>query len=552
MLVAVAAWQGVRSPWPFLLVVVASVLVTRHPAVVAVAIALVVGGRSVDQRAALDEVLPDRVNAVAELVSDPDPGRFGTTVEMSVDGRRYQAQVPRAYEWVVGQLMRGDHVEVEGRTGRIRGAPEGWRVSRHLAGRIAVVELGRGPPARVWFRAANWVHRTLAAGVSSFDPDAKALFLGLVVGDDRAQSDLDRYRFRATGLGHLLAVSGQNVAFVLLLAGPVLQRCGLRTRWLVGLCVLMAFVVVTRGEASVLRAAMMAAVGLTVGVAGRYASGARVLSLAVLALLVVDPLMVDGLGFQLSVCATVGMIVGARPIAAILAGPGPLVDAAACTLAAQVATAPLLLGLNGGVPSVATITNVLAVPAAGAVMVLGLTVGLLAGTVATPVAAVLSLPTRILVGWISKVAEVGSTLPLPLMGPDRLALVATAIGIVLLRRSTIDSSTGTTRTARSRHLTTLLVAPLVFVALWPVAPPSGEFALTRDIVVRELSCDDRNLRVVDLAAVVDVPDTLSLLQSAGVLRADVVAGPPGAATVDVADQLGAEMAQQVPTSCRVR
>ena len=56
------------------------------------------------------------------------------------------------------------------------------------------------------------MHRRLAAGVGSFDERARSLYLGLVVGDDRAQDDLARFRFQATGLGHLLAVSGQNVA----------------------------------------------------------------------------------------------------------------------------------------------------------------------------------------------------------------------------------------------------------------------------------------------------------------------------------------------------
>lgn len=542
LVVAAAAWQGIPAPRQILLAVIVTAVVLRHPLVVVLAVVLAVGVRSTEQRAALDEPLPDRVAGGAELVSDPRPGRFGTSVELHVAGRRFQAQVPRSDEWVLRPLMSGDHVVVEGRTSRFRGAPEGWRVSRHLAGRIAVSGLRRGPPAEVWFRAANWVHRTLSAGASSFDPDARALFLGLVVGDDRDQSDLERYRFRATGLGHLLAVSGQNVAFVMLLAGPIMRRLGLRSRWILGLCVLAAFVVLTRGEASVLRAAMMAAVGLAVGGAGRFASGARVMSLAVLGLCVVDPLIVDGLGFQLSVCATVGMIVGARPIAGLLRGPGPLVDAAACTLAAQAATAPLLLGLNGGVPSVATIANVLAVPAAGLVMVLGLTVGVLAGTVAAPVAVVLNQPARLLVVWISQVAANGSRLPFPLLGPDRLVLLAVSIGTVLLRRGP----------GRSRAVTTLLVAPLVAMALWPVRPPAGVAVLGRGVVVRESRCHDRAVRVVELGAAGDVIATLAVLQRAGIVRADLVSGKPDDATAMVADQLGAVVVEEGSPTCRVR
>ncbi|MBS1838282.1 MAG: ComEC/Rec2 family competence protein, partial [Actinobacteria bacterium] len=359
-----------------------------------------------------------------------------------------------------------------------------------------------------------------------------ALYLGLVLGDDREQSDLDRFRFQATGLGHLLAVSGQNVAFLMLVARPLLERCSLRTRWALGLGVLALFVLVTRAEASVLRAAAMAAVSLVAAGAGRTVSAARILATAVIGLLLVDPLLVMGLGFQLSVCATIGMVVGVRPIAARLRGPRWLAETIAATVAAQLATAPLLVGLNGWIPSVATLVNVVAVPVAGAVMVLGMTVGLLAGSVIAPLSALLNTPTELLVRWIELAADVGSRTPLPLLGVDRLLCVAGAVCVLL-------------GGARRRGRSLLVAGLLLALALAPVSPQPGRSTVTRGV---ELFVDDCGHRLVTLAGRIDVADVLTSLALHGVVAADVVSGPPGGATSAVAEQLGAVRSTRVGTS----
>lgn len=523
LLVVVAAVAGPPVPNVAVLLVATVALLLRRPVTVALLLVLLVGVRSHSSAAALDEPLPPRISGTAELVSDPTPGDFGTTVELRLHGRRWLARVSRSDEWVLRPLMTGEHVVVTGRPRPFGSAPEGWRRSRHLAGRLSVSEMRPGPRAPPWYRAANRVHRILDAGAASFPSATKALYLGLVIGDDRDQSDLDRFRFQATGLGHLLAVSGQNVAFLLAVARPLLIRCSLRTRWILGLAVLAGFVLVTRAEASVLRAGAMAAVALLAATSGRVVSGGRVLALAVIGLLVVDPLLALGLGFQLSVCATVGLLVGVRPISARLRGPRWVTEALATTIAAQVATAPLLVGLNGGVPLVATPANVAAVPVAGLVMMLGLTVGLVAGVVVEPVAAVLNAPTRWLVRWIGLVAEVGSRSPLPFLGPDRLVLVVAVGGVLLFRPA-------------GRRWPLLLAAALSVPVVAPVTPPVGRTYVDRGV---ELRVDRCGTRTVLLTGRIDVSDALRALQRHGVVKVDSVTARQDSASAAIAGQLGA-------------
>lgn len=230
-------------------------------------------------------------------------------------------------------------------------------------------------------------------------------------------------------------MSGQNVAFVLTLAGPALRRLGIGWRWGATLALLGGFALLTRFEPSVLRASAMAAVACTAGGLGRPTSRARLLALAVAGLVVLDPLLVHAVGFQLSVGACIGILALAPRIAERLPGPRALADLLAVTLAAQVGVAPVLVPTFGGLPLAALPANLLAVPAAGPLMAWGLSAGLLAGLVGPPFDRLLHLPTGWLVAWVAGVARSAAALPLgQLRTPHLLAATVAVAGLSLASR----------------------------------------------------------------------------------------------------------------------
>jgi hypothetical protein len=65
---------------------------------------------------------------------------------------------------------------------------------------------------------ADRLRRALVRGLDGLEGQRRAVLAGVVLGEDEGLSDDVRDAFRASGLYHLLAVSGQNVA---LLAGGV-------------------------------------------------------------------------------------------------------------------------------------------------------------------------------------------------------------------------------------------------------------------------------------------------------------------------------------------
>ena len=431
---AAGAWWSVALPVGVAVAVAALGLAARRPLVLVVGTALLASSLSARAWAGLEPPPPAPVSAEVTLVDDPVSAFGGTQVEARLGRRRVQLLARGTAAGVLADRLAGERVQVAGRLGPVP-APLRERLGRrHVSGRLAVEAVGRWTAGSPVTRLANGVRRTLATGAAPLG-DARPLFLGMVVGDDREQSEVVADDFRAAGLTHLLAVSGQNVAFVLVLAAPLLSRLGLRSRWLATVALIGFFALLTRFEPSVLRASAMAAIACTAVGLGRPASTARVLALAVTAVLLLDPLLVGSLGFLLSVGASAGIVLLARPLADRLPGPRPLAALIGVTLAAQVGVAPVLLPAFGSLPITSVPANLLAVPVAAPLMMWGLTGGMAAGVLGPPLDGWLHLPTGVLVTWVAAVARWAADLPIGSVRPaSAAALLVLAVGAVLLRR----------------------------------------------------------------------------------------------------------------------
>jgi competence protein ComEC len=210
-------------------------------------------------------------------------------------------------------------------------------------------------------------------------------------------------RFRESGLSHLCAVSGQNVAFLLVLIRPVTSRRHRYVSWGITLCVIAWFVVVTRGEPSITRAGVMAAMVATYSLFGKESTTRVVLARTVIALLMIDPMLAWSVGFGLSVGATAGLAWLSVRCGEILTTS----QTVASTFAAQVGTTPISLLVFGTVPVVSLVANPFAIPVAGIVMTIGLPLVVVAALVpalADPVGVVLTIP----VAWVDGVARLSA------------------------------------------------------------------------------------------------------------------------------------------------
>ena len=288
-----------------------------------------------------------------------------------------------------------------------------------------------GPDAGA--RVVGALRRGLVEACAPLWPDARALVPALVVGDTSGMTDELRDRFVVTGLTHLTAVSGANLTLLLGFLRALAVGCGLRGRWLLGLQVagVGGFVVLCLGEPSVLRAAAMGLVGLAaLGRAGRGRQGLRFLGVAMLVVVLAEPVMARSLGFALSVLATFGLLRWAGAWTDLLARwlPRWCAEALAVPLAAQVATEPVVVVLSGQVSVVSVLANLVAGPLVGPATVLGLATTLVAPLV--PGAAVVPAWAA---GWFAQgiawTARLGETLPGAAVPWEATPI---AIGVVVL------------------------------------------------------------------------------------------------------------------------
>lgn len=382
---------GLRGPWSVagvaavVVVAVAAVAVPRRTAwgswrltgVGVVLVIVVLGGLAGHRRAVMAagplQALAARggtttvdASVATEPVLRPDGSAWTLVTVTSVDGTtgRWRALLDGQDDPVpVGTRLR---MVVTARPL----ADEGFEASLRRRHAVVAVSPQRtevvAPPSGVLGVVEQVRARIRRAAGTGLGGDAAGLAVGLVTGDTRQLSATADDDMRAAGLTHLVAVSGSNVALVAGAVASLVAALGARLRRLVVAVAILAFVVTTRAEPSVLRAGAMAGAVMTVRMVGRPTMAMHALAVTVIALLVADPASAGSLGLVLSVAATVGVLVVAPVVAARLPArlPATLTGLVAATVGAQVAVAPILLVGTGAVPLAALPANFVAVPAA--------------------------------------------------------------------------------------------------------------------------------------------------------------------------------------------
>nr|WP_246297227.1 ComEC/Rec2 family competence protein [Janibacter cremeus] len=332
----------------------------------------------------------------------------------------------------------------------------GWHDRIELTGKLSpadpadpeVAQLSpRGPPVPVGERStvragAEHLRTGMREAVDPLPADARALLPALVIGDTSMTPQPLTDDMLVTGMSHLSAVSGSNVAVVLAALVGACRLGGLPRRWRpwVAGAGLAFFVVLARPEPSVIRAATMGAIGLLGMSTSRRGAGTPVLCTAVLVLLAIDPWLARSYGFVLSTLATLGLLLFVRPWSAAINAHLPrqlhlVGPAVAIPLAAQLVCGPVIVLLQGNVSLIAVAANLVAAPFVAPATVLGVSAALVA-VVSTSVATLVGwvgTPFALAIAWTARVsADVpGGTLPWPDGATGAVLLaVLTALGIL--------------------------------------------------------------------------------------------------------------------------
>ncbi|HXS33855.1 MAG TPA: ComEC/Rec2 family competence protein [Solirubrobacterales bacterium] len=282
-----------------------------------------------------------------------------------------------------------------------------------------------------------------------------ALARGFVLGEDERIDAATVEDFRRAGLSHLLAVSGQNVALLALLAMPLLAAFGisLRARLVWILAAIVVYVPLAGAGPSILRAGVMGGVSVLATLAGRRSSRLYALALAALVTLAVDPGIGADVGWQLSFAAVLGILALASPLRAAIAARiggrgwrGALAEGAAVTVAATLSTAPLIAFHFESISTTTLFANLLALPAVAPAMWLGM-LAAVAGQVPGFPVGVLNAISAPLLAYIAQIAAWcgGPSWAYP---PVKLGLAGLVVSYMALGAAAI----GIPALLRHRHL----------------------------------------------------------------------------------------------------
>jgi competence protein ComEC len=339
-------------------------------------------------RSALAARLGSAERARLVVTGQPRASRFDVRVPATV---RVWGEV-RVREPVLLKLPpgrappQGSIVELVGVLAAPSDFEKGWlrRHGVHVVVRATTWRLvgRRGGLGGVTDRVRAQLERSVAVGLHG---ERRAVLEGVVLGDDTRLSEGLRTRFRASGLYHLLAVSGQNVALV---AGGALVL-----GWAAGvprlvnelgaLAAIVAYVLAVGAQPSVVRAGVAGALGSLAWLTARARDRWYFLLLGAVALLGWNPYTLLDPGFELSFAAVVSIFVVAPRIRRVLEGypmPARLRDVVAISTACGLATAPIAWIHFHALALLTVPANALAAPAV--VPLLGLA---LAGAAVAPV-----------------------------------------------------------------------------------------------------------------------------------------------------------------------
>ena len=341
------------------------------------------------------------VTLVGRIASLPQVNEWGTRFQLDADDiRTPDARVPRsiALTWyadargtAVPRLVPGERWSFGARLKRPRGLAnphtfefEPWALERDI--RATGYVRAKPAPVRIAAAADGWpytLHRWREAIRASMQDELgearlRGVLVALAIGDQDAIASDDWEVFWRTGVGHLMSISGLHITMFAGLAfalahfawvrvpGLALRIPARKAAVVAGTLAALAYTLMTGYAVPAQRTFMMLAAVAVCVLFDRHGSPSRVLALAALAVLLLDPWAVLSAGFWLSFGAVAAIFyaMGLRT-----GHPGKLRAALVEQLAVTLVMVPMLLALFQEVSLVSPLANAIAIPVVSLIVV---------------------------------------------------------------------------------------------------------------------------------------------------------------------------------------
>ncbi|MBI2005051.1 ComEC/Rec2 family competence protein [Patescibacteria group bacterium] len=278
-----------------------------------------------------------------------------------------------------------------------------------------VIDSARGAPSprRFLFSIKQEFERSLERTFP--EPDV-SLMEGLLLGERRGLPQEVTQAFVASGLIHIVVLSGYNISIV---SEAILRSLSFLPRtvgYSLGGVGMVLFALLTGGGATTVRACIMGLIAILARYLHRESAALRALALAAAGMALWNPLvLLHDPSFILSVLATFGLVTLSpaieRRVPKFLKKMPQVASIAASTIAVQLYILPALLYQTGILSFLALPANMLVLPMVPAAMLAGFAAGI-AGLLHPALAFFAALPADLLLKWMLVVAKTTTAIPL--------------------------------------------------------------------------------------------------------------------------------------------
>jgi len=274
--------------------------------------------------------------------------------------------------------------------------------------------------------------RALAAIAAVFPEPQGALLSGILLGVETGIPESLKDAFRKTSTSHIIAISGFNVSILArVFLALFRQLLGERRALLPTIIAIALYALLAGADASVVRATIMGGLVLLANGFNRPSNGLALVAASALLMTAYNPGTLWDVGFQLSVAATLGLILYATPFTQAVNRllsrwiptnlASPITESITLTLAAQLTTLPLIVFYFHQLSLISLLANAIILPAQPAVMILG-GIATLGALIAQPLGVVLAWTAWPFVTFTIAVVELLAQVPGAAIQLDRFPL----------------------------------------------------------------------------------------------------------------------------------
>ena len=183
---------------------------------------------------------------------------------------------------------------------------------------IENIQLIKSNEKSIYYKIQDYIENIKNEIYNILSKDEASIFIGIVFGDKSNISEEIIQNFKKSSLSHVLAVSGMNITFLIILTKIFNKSIGKKITYIISILFIIVYMIITGFSASIFRAGIMGIMMLVSKIIYRKNDIWVSMATSLLILLIINPFLIFDIGLQLSYGGTIGILLFQKIIFEIL------------------------------------------------------------------------------------------------------------------------------------------------------------------------------------------------------------------------------------------